>query len=369
MRRYFYTFIIDEIRDETADAYTVFFFAPDAEAFEYLPGQYLTLRLHIEGEEYRRAYSMSSSPATDDRLSVTIKRVEGGIVSNYIRDHLEAGDVLEIMPPMGHFVVRTHPELKRHYILIGAGSGITPLMSILKTVLAAEPDSKVSLWYGNRNEDSIIFKEELNRLIKKHPQRFHLAHFLSQASEDWKGFRGRLDKTNVYNMISELFMRDEYRKQYYICGPLHMMNEAEAALDKHAVNPPDIFRELYTAPVPSEADLDKLYSENEEGIKVVSDGEEEYPIVEQKIILTLNGKSHNLTVKPDEHILDAALNAGLDVPYTCRSGICTTCRAMLDSGLVSMDETAGLSEEELENGYILSCQAHPLTDDVEVDFD
>ena len=369
MRRYFYTTVIDQIRDETKDAYTLYFYPPDEEAFEYLPGQYLTLRLYIEGEEYRRAYSMSSSPVVDKHLSITVKRVEGGIVSNYIRDKMEAGDIVELMPPMGHFVVRTHPESKRHYILIGAGSGITPLMSILKSILLTEPDSKVSLWYGNRNESSIIFKDELNHLLKKYPKRFHLSHLLSQPDEDWKGFKGRLDKGRVYDMISDLFMRDEYRKQYYICGPKKMMDEAEAALDKHAVNPPDVFRELYTAPVPSESDLDKLYSENESGVKVVSDGEEEYPIIEQSIQLTLNGRTHELTVRPDQHILDAALEAGLEPPYTCRAGICTSCRAMLISGLVSMDETAGLSEDEMEEGYILSCQARPLTDDVEVEYD
>ena len=368
MSRYFYPAIIDEIRDETAEAYTVFFHPPELELFSYVSGQYLTLRLFIEGEEFRRAYSLSSSPLTDARLSVTIKRVAGGQVSNYIRDHLQEGDVLELMPPMGHFVVNTHPEHRRHYILIGAGSGISPLLSIIKTVLKAEPDSKVSLWYGNRNEDSIIFKELLNTFLKQYPQRFHLAHFLSQPDPDWKGFTGRLDTERVYERISDLFMRDEYRKQYFICGPARMMDGVQVALDKHAVYPPDVHREWYTAPLPSEEELDKVYGGTEQATTLVADGEE-FPILTQNIRLILFGEAHELTVRPDQSILDAALEAKLDAPYTCQAGICTSCRALLHEGMVAMDETEGLSEEELEEGYILTCQAHPLTEDVEVEFD
>ena len=368
MRIKFYALPIDEIRDETADAYSVYFKNPDPEVFDYLPGQYLTLKLNVGGEELRRCFSLSSCPVTDDRLSVTIKRVEDGRASNFIKDNLKAGDVVEVLPPMGSFTLTTNQELSRHHILIGAGSGITPLMSMLRSVLKDEPKSKVSLWYGNRSEDSIIFKNELVELGKQYGDRLHVYHTLSQPSEDWPGFTGRLDKDRIYELISNLFMNDELRKFYYVCGPNGLMEAAEAAFEKHAINPSDVHREYYSAPAPSDA---KIQAANESEIPVkqsLSDGTEEYEIVEQTITMILDSETTALTVDPEKYILDSAIEANLDPPYACQSGICTTCRAFLHSGVVSMDETEGLSEEEINQGFILTCQAHPLTKDVEIEF-
>ena len=368
MRIKFYALPIDEIRDETTDAYTVFFKNPDPEVFQYLPGQYLTLKLNVNGEELRRCYSLSSCPYSDERLSVTIKRVEDGRASNHIIDNLKAGDVVEILPPMGNFILQPEADISRHHILIGAGSGITPLMSMLKSVLKTEPKSKVTLWYGNRSEDSIIFKDELIELSKAHGERLHVYYTLSRPGDDWKGFTGRLDAERIYDLISELFMTDEYRKFYYVCGPNGLMESAEAAMEKHAINPSDVHREFYSAPAPSD---EKIQAANDSELpesQTLSDGTEEYEIITQKLKLILNDKTTELTVEPEEFILDAAIKAKLDPPYACQSGICTTCRAFLHSGVVSMDETEGLSEEELNEGFILTCQAHPLTDDIEIEF-
>lgn len=360
---------IDEIRDETPEAYSLFFQNPDPATFTYLPGQYLTIKVEVNGESLRRAFSLSSSPVSDDRLSVTIKRVKDGRASNYLRDHLKEGDILEAMPPMGHFTVTPDAEAANHYILIGGGSGITPLMSILKTVLHAEPSSKVSLWLCNRNRASIIFREELAALSKTHPERLHVYHTLTQPEDDWKGAAGRLEVDRVYNLVSELFMTDELRKQYYICGPNGLMDSAQKALEKHAVNPSDVHREYYSAPVPTEAEVDAAYAAPAaEGAPTFFDGEQTYELQDRQIRVKLDQEWSDVDVPAKEMILDAAIAAKLDPPYACQSGICTTCRAMLISGTVAMEETEGLSSSELEEGYVLTCQCHPLSDDVVLEF-
>lgn len=365
---------IDEIRDETPEAYSVFFRNPNPEIFTYLPGQYLTMKLEVNGESLRRAFSLSSSPVSDDRLSVTIKRVENGRASNFIRDELQAGDILEVMPPMGHFTVTPDADAANHYILIGGGSGITPLMSILKTVLMAEPQSKVSLWICNRNRASIIFREELATLSAAHPHRLHVHHTLTRPNADWTGATGRLDVDTVYELVSELFMTDELRKQYYICGPNGLMDAAQKALEKHSVNPSDVHREYYSAPVPTEAEVEAAYAaEGSEGSGTASgqeffDGEETYEMKDRQVKVKLDGEWSEIPVKENVMILDAAIEASLDPPYACQSGICTTCRAMLLSGVVAMEETEGLSTSELEEGYVLTCQCHPLSDDVVMEY-
>lgn len=367
MSRKFRPVIIDEIRHETADAYSVYFQNPDPEVFTYQPGQYLTIRLTIDGEEYRRCFSLSSAPGQDERLSVTIKRVENGRVSNYMIDHLREGDIVEIMPPMGNFCVSLHPEQARHYVLIGAGSGITPLMSILKSVLATEPESRVSLWYGNRTEDAIIFRKELSELARMYGERLDLHHTLSQPGEEWTGFSGRLDKQKIYDLTSEIFMNSDLRKLYYLCGPDGMIAEALAAFDQHAVNPSDIHREIYTLSAPDEEPEGEMEEDaGQDGI--LFDGEESYSLQKQQVTIIMDGESHIVEVEPDSVILEAAIQARMDPPFACQSGICTTCRAMLYSGVVSMDETEGLSDDELQSGFILTCQAHPLSVGVEIEY-
>jgi len=358
----YYTLPIINIKDETADAYTLMFQNPDPSIFTYKPGQYLTIKVKVGDEELRRAFSFSSSPITDDFLSVTIKRVEGGRVSNYLRDYAKVGDTIQALPPMGKFCIDIDPNNKKHYILIGGGSGITPLMSILKTVLQEEPNSKVTLWYGNRDRASIIFYDQLNALKEQYGDRLTVVHTVDEADENWDGLVGRLDKDRVYQLISDLFMVDEFRKFYYICGPSPMMNAAQAALEKHAVNPFDVFRELYSAPIPTEEEAaNQLNTPKEEAGDIQE-------IIDQTITVLLDDETHSIHVKASEYILDATIEADIDPPYACQTGICTTCRAKLLSGIVSMDETEGLSDDELKEGYILTCQAHPISSDVEIEF-
>ena len=368
MRIQFYPLPIDEIRDETPDAYTVFFQNPDPEVFSYLPGQYLTIKLNIDGEEIRRCFSLSSCHDVDEQLAITIKRVKGGRSSNYIRDYLKAGDIVEVLPPMGNFTLRPYYDQPRNHIMIGAGSGITPLMSMIKSVLHHEPESKVTLWYGNRDESSIIFKNQLIKLNQQYPKRLHLHFTLSRPEKNWKGFTGRLDKEKIYYLLSELFMTDEYRKYYYICGPGGLIESAEAAMDKHAVNPSDVHKEYYSAPAPSDSVIQKANKALSSNGQDLSGEGKKTEFSTQEVILRIDGKTYEVVVEPGKTILDAAVKAKINPPYSCQSGICTSCRAFLHSGSVAMDETAGLSKEELEEGYILTCQAHPLTEDVEIEY-
>ncbi|MEZ4688289.1 MAG: ferredoxin--NADP reductase [Bacteroidia bacterium] len=352
------------IIDETPDAYTLVFPKPrEARFAHYKPGQYLTLKVKVNGEDLRRAFSLSSSPTVDEHLSVTIKRVEGGRASNWLRDNLHVGDVIEVLPPLGNFFAEIDPNNSKNYVLIGAGSGITPLMSIAKTVLAEEPDSVVTLWYGNRDEESIIFKKQLSALRVRYGDRLRGNHILTRPSEAWEGARGRMDKSMIYELLSKLFMEDEHKKVYYLCGPNGLMDAAEAALEKHAVNFHDVHREYYSAPAPTEEEAAASLGEDEDDGTI-----EGYELKSQRVTLRLNGKEHVLNVASDKHILDAAIAADLDPPFACQSGICTTCRAYLHKGVVAMDESEGLSEEELRQGFVLTCQSHPLTEDVVVDF-
>lgn len=365
----FYSLPIVEIRDESPDAYSLFFANPDPEVFSYHAGQYLTLKVDINGEEARRAFSLASAPGHDDSLRVTIKRVPGGKVSNYLRDELKVGDTIEVLPPMGSFNLIPDPDQSREYVLIAAGSGITPLMSMLKTALHDEPKSRVILWYGNSKEEDIVFHQELSQLIQAFGNRLNIRYTLSQASEDWKGFEGRLDEERIFEWISDLFMKGELRKRYYLCGPAGMMEAAERALIKQAVNTDDIYQEYYSAPLPSEEEIARSYAIDEQGQEHISDGETDYVLEERSIVLKLDGETHQLVVQPDEYILDAAIKMDLEPPYSCQAGTCSSCKAMLVSGTVAMDESLGLSNEELEQGYVLTCQCHPLDDEVEVDFE
>jgi ring-1,2-phenylacetyl-CoA epoxidase subunit PaaE len=381
----FYSLTVDEIRDETPDAYSIFLQPPsDAPAaFAYRAGQYLTVRRDIAGEDVRRALSLASSPGLDARLRLTIKRVPGGQLSNHLRDTLQVGDALEVMPPMGQFVLYPQPEAHHHYLLIGAGSGITPLYSLLRTALAEEPRSQVSLWYGNRNQASIIFGEELHALGAQYPDRLEVVHVLSQPEAGWAGYTGRLDQARIYDLVSEVFMTSEGHKQYYLCGPTGLMEAAEAALEVHAVNFANVHREHYHAPLPSDEDLAAQEVADQEAgleadtlgeVRVAANGQSQAPIgryeaVPREVTVHLDGQAHAVSVSPDQPILQAAINAELSPPYSCLSGVCTSCRARLQHGAVTMKVALGLSDEDLQAQYILTCQALPLTDGVVVSYD
>ena len=352
----FFRLPLTHIVDETPDSYSLLFPNKYPEAFQYLPGQYLTVRFFREEEEIRRPYSLVSSPYEDEDLMITIKRIPGGVASNYLRDQLAPGDEVEFMPPLGTFTISPNPQRSHHYILIGGGSGVTPLMSILRSVLHIEPQSKVSLYLGNRNQTSIIFLPQLQDLQAQYGDRLVVFHALSQPEPDWKGHAGRLEEDTIYHLISELFMTDEYQKSYFLCGPTGLMEGAQNALEKLGVNPIDIHKEYFDAPV----------AVPEETVEEVEETVEFEP---RRIRLKIDGKERHINVEASQTILDAAIDANLNPPYSCCAGTCITCQAMLHEGAIYMEETIGLSEEAIEAGYILTCQARPMSDDVYIEYE
>ncbi len=351
-----YPLTISKVAKSTSEAVTISFAVPaDLKAeFQYLAGQYLTLELEIDGNMVRRSYSFCSSPSTDEDLAVTVKRVKNGLVSNYLNDHAAVGQSIKIMPPMGVFVAETDANAEKHYHLFGAGSGITPLMSIIKTVLMKEPKSAVHLLYGNHNEDSIIFREELASLEKQYANRFTVQHTLSHPSGAWTGEKGRIDGAKVMYFLQK-HKKNENTNRYFICGPTEMIQSVENNLLAAYIQQEEIKREYFVLP-------EKKVNAEVQGAAMNADGTATVKVIYEQT-------EHSIKVSPNESILDAAIDADIDPPFACMAAACATCRAKIVSGSASMDDREMLSDEEIEQGYILTCQAHPTSSDLVISFD
>ncbi|MCF0051394.1 ferredoxin--NADP reductase [Dyadobacter sp. LJ53] len=347
----YYFLKVKEIEKETEEASTLHFWHPLNEVVAYRPGQFLTLLLPVDDKKIRRSYSMSSSPYTDVSLAITIKRVPGGYASNLLLDSVKVGDTLEVMEPMGSFFPKQSDDQTRQVVFIGAGSGITPLFSILKSILMVEPESEVFLIYGSRNEASIIFKNKLDALQAKYGERLKVVHTLSQPSEIWEGEKGRLNKSHLLKMLEKLPTLNKSEAEVFLCGPDDMMEEAHRALAILAVPENKIRKESFltaTAAQPGEVTLE----EDDDTLKT------------REITLFYEGAEYKLPVKPHETVLEAALNMDIDLPYSCQAGMCTACLGRCTSGKVHLDEEDALSEAELNEGFILTCVSHPMSDDV-----
>jgi ring-1,2-phenylacetyl-CoA epoxidase subunit PaaE len=347
--------IVKKIIRETADAVTLQFDRPTEPEWNYKAGQYLTLRVKVEGKDERRAYSLCTSPLTDSHLAVTVKQVANGKVSTYIGTQLTEGTTLEVYQPSGNFTHVPDAAKAQHYILLAGGSGITPILSIIKTVLAAEAGSQVTLLYGNRNEASIIFRTTLEALAAQYPDKLRVVHVLETPPADWTGMTGRLDRNVLIALGQELLGRDNLPKQVFMCGPAPMMDEAALAFGFLGLPKERIHRELFTAPLPDpDAIAAKAAAEKKRG--------------NYEVKVLLDGKEYMVKVPSDKTILHAAIDAGVDPPFACTMGVCCTCRAKVLSGSVDMEEDEGLSDSEIEQGYVLTCQSHPMTPDVVVEY-
>ena len=351
-----YPLKVKKINKLTKEAVSIYFDIPEhlKEVFKYTQGQFLSIQVDINNEKYRREYSLCSSPYTEKDHVIACKAIGNGIVSNYLYKDLREGDTLESYPPQGKFFTELNAENEKIYVLIGGGSGITPLLSILKSVLFAEPKSKVILYYGSATEESIIFKDELIALQKEYSGRFKLFFTLSERSEEWNGLEGIINKNDLLKIINENAGNKLKEAEYFVCGPVEMMELVKQTLVSENVPGDKIHIEYFTAPVHHE--------------EYIPEGEESDVIKEREVQIILEGNEYKISVPPDVGILDAAIKADLDPPYSCKSGICTTCRAKLYSGKVKMDEREGLSDAEIEEGYILTCQSHPLTDNVRIEY-
>lgn len=354
MDHHFYSLQVREVKRETPDAVSLVF-EPHPAFREYKAGQFLTLKARIRGEEIRRAYSICSSPVNDEQICITIKRVEGGIMSNWVLNEVSKGMVVDVMPPMGNFVYQPHSSKKRWFMLFAAGSGITPVFSILKTILISEPQSFVSLLFGNRKEEDIIYRNQLLELVNAFPARLKVVHVLSQPDSHWFGETGRIDEHKIMQLIEDLKPVTPFEEtQVFMCGPSGMMDAISPALLSQGVKQDCLHREKFTRAV--EELLSEAQSEQAEEVGT-----------DARLRILLDGKWYEFEASRKSSILDAALDAGLDMPYSCQSGLCTACRGKCTIGKVRMDETEGLSDDELQEGYVLTCVGHAASPHVEIE--
>ncbi|WP_424961993.1 2Fe-2S iron-sulfur cluster-binding protein [Ekhidna sp.] len=334
---------IREVVNVAQDAVNLVFEKP--ESFNYEPGQFITLIKEVSGKKIRRAYSLCTTPFEDEFPAVTVKRVEGGAMSNDLNDHAKVGDQIQIMEPMGMFTTDYSETNQRHAVFFGGGSGITPLMSIIRSILLKEPNSKTTLVYGNRRKEFVIFKELIADLENKYPDRFKIIHILEEGEADYNG-------RPTPDMIGEICKNAAVDKdtEFYICGPQPMMDVVADGLRKTNVDQSNIRMESFEAGKTSPAEIIDKEGSSESEVTILLDGEE-----------------YSITVKKNASVLDTALDNDLDMPYSCQSGLCTACRGKCVEGKISIDEAEGLSQEELDEGYVLTCVGKPLTDIVKVE--
>jgi len=342
---------VKNIINETKEAITIVFEQP-ATKIGYKSGQFLTLIVTVQGKEVRRAYSLCSSPFVDQDLAVSIKRVDKGLMSNWLPDNLKIGNTVKVMEPMGNFTTEFKKENKRHLVLFAGGSGITPMMSIIKSTMAQEPESICSLIYCNRDVDSIIFRNEFDQLQTNDQGRLHVIHVLDNAPMNWQGYSGLLN----HDMLVKLFERIPdwgiEKTTYLMCGPEGMMKNVEMLLDSHHIPKDKIFKESFVTGV---LDKDKKVEPTSTELKA------------REVTIRYDGREFKVVVQPNSTILETALDNGIDLPFSCQSGLCTACRGKALSGKVKLDEEEGLSQSEKAEGYVLTCVGHPLTDDVVIE--
>ena len=355
----FHSLAISSIRQETDDTVSIAFEVPRElqEEYRYNAGQYLTLKAVIKGEDTRRSYSICSG-LYDDELRVAIKKIKGGLFSSFANEDLKKGDRLDVMTPMGNFFTPLDKAHKKNYVGFAAGSGITPLISIIRSILAYEPHSKFTLVYGNKSRKSIIFREDLIDLKNTYMARFNMINVLSQEDQEIDLFSGRITGEKALQVIKRILPASG-ADEIYLCGPEDMINYVSEAVQKNGQEKNSIHFELFTSPTAT--------------------GGEKQEAPEKKA--ALSGKMSQVTVIVDGdefnfdldmgggNLLDAALEQGADLPFACKGGVCCTCRAKLIEGKVNMDVNYSLEEEEIAEGLILTCQSHPLTDRIVVDFD
>ena len=353
----FHRLTVAETVPETADAMSIRFDIPEElrETFRFKPGQHLTLRAELGGEEVRRNYSLCVAPQ-DGEVKVTVKRIAGGIFSNWANDELKPGDTIEAMPPHGSFTWDFEPGARNHYVGFAGGSGITPVISLLKTALTVEPDSRFTLFYGNRDSQSVIFLEELARLKNRFMGRLEIHHFLAEESEDIELFNGMLDRAKCDEILETLIDPADVAA-FFICGPGPMMDSAEEALLARGVAKELIHLERFTADRPAEALQAQLAELSREAAGL-------------SMLVTLDGRKRRVSFDAKAgNILDSARGAGLPAPFACKAGVCATCRAKVVSGEVEMAARYGLTDEEIAAGYVLTCQSVPKGSGVELDYD
>lgn len=360
MATHFHQLTIADIRKETPDCVSIAFEVPAAlkDAYLFKQGQNLTLRTVMNNEEVRRSYSICSCP-TDNELRVAIKKAPYGKFSVWANNMLKKGDVVEVLPPTGTFFTELDPAHKKKYLAFAAGSGITPVISIIKTTLLTEPNSTFTLVYGNQNRNNIIFKEQLEALKNKYINRLAIHFLLSREQTDAAIYSGRIDASKL-NQLSEKLIDVHGMDDTFICGPEQMIFTVMDWLQQQGIDKKKIHFELFTTP----GQKTEVRSRKSEA------GKEEGTTEKSKVTVKLDGIAFDFELPFDgETVLEAALQQGADLPFSCKGGVCSTCKARLMEGKVDMDTNYALEQEEVDAGYILTCQSHPRTEKVVIDFD
>ncbi|MBB77483.1 MAG: phenylacetic acid degradation protein [Crocinitomicaceae bacterium] len=355
MRTKFHSLKIKDVKKETNDTVSISFAIPEElqEKFKFESGQYLTLETNIDNEKVRRSYSLCSSPF-EGEWRVAIKKVDNGKFSTYANNTLKKDMVLDVMEPAGNFKLSTQPNSENSYVFFAAGSGITPIISIIKSVLNGEQKSNVTLFYGNKGFNSIIFNEEINALKNNFLDKFRIIHVFSRENIGNDIQNGRIDKEKT-KLLFDAFLKNTKIDKTFICGPESMILDVKEALTEKGLNKEQILFELFTSPSKEKKKIDSSKEDIklESNISVIIDDEK------IDFYLTSNG----------EFILDAAQKEGADLPYACKGGVCCTCKAKILKGSAKMDLNYALTDSEVKEGYILTCQAHPVTDELIISFD
>src|ERR1700744_5272789 len=351
----FHRLAVNDLRREAADAVSLTFAIPNelAEDYSFAPGQYLTLRTTMGGEEVRRSYSICSGP-DDGELRIAVKKVDGGAFSSWAADELKAGDELDVMTPTGRFGIAHAPDQARVYVGFAAGSGITPILSIVKGVLAREPDSRFFLFYGNRSTGGMLFLEALEELKDRFMQRLAVFHVISGEEQDIPILYGRLDGDKVRVLLRSLVPADSV-DHVFICGPTGMSDDIDATCRDIGIAADRIHVERFVSGLGGKPRPKAVIAPSAPPKAFAS--------------LIIDGKRRDVPVAEGEAILDAALRAGMDLPFACKGGMCSTCRAKLVEGKAEMDVNYSLEPWELKAGFVLTCQAKPVSDKVVVDYD
>lgn len=352
----FYTLPIQRVWNETQDAVAISFDVPAElqQVFRYKHGQYITVKTNIGGLQERRAYSLCSSPYLDEPLTIAVKRISDGTVSTWLNENVREGAMLEVMAPMGNFSIDLDPSRSRHIVCVAGGSGITPILSIIKSVLHVEKNSAVTLLYANVQASSVMFGALLSAMEQEQTGRLRIVHILEADDSGIAHLTGRLNENDMARVLST-YVPVIDSVEAFLCGPEGLMSIARAGLVEHGLPQQRIHQEYFSL------------SSTTESANTMSESSQE--LVTRRVKIRLYGEDHEFDVQPDETFLSAAQRANLDPPYACQIGACCTCRAKLVSGSAIMDEREALSDDEIADGYILTCQAHPTSDGCFADYD
>jgi ring-1,2-phenylacetyl-CoA epoxidase subunit PaaE len=351
----FHSLGVASVERDTRDAVVVTFDVPAhlREAFRFIAGQHLTLRTQLEGADLRRSYSICASEG--DALRIAVKRAPGGVFSAFANDVLRSGDVVDVMAPIGHFTLQPAEGRPRHYLGVAAGSGITPLVSLVATALAADERTRFTLIYGNRASSTVMFRDALAALKDRYLERFNLVHVLSREAQDIELLHGRIDRAKA-DALFERWVHVDDVDGAFLCGPDEMMDAVRASLVAHGVAPERVRIERFAASIPKHTHVVRPLPVDAS--------------VQCEVTVVVDGARRTFTAdKGRENVIDAGLRHGVELPYSCKGGVCSTCRCLLVEGEVDMDVNFALEDYEVARGFVLACQSYPVTDKVTLDFD